>query len=82
MSVSGSSPQRRCFVHCSGVIEDLKPFTEKRWSKVLNSVQIWKDLVGFPADIARDFVQEFGSAALGLAAELAAEWLPTAMAIV
>ncbi|XP_072162941.1 LOW QUALITY PROTEIN: uncharacterized protein [Diadema setosum] len=66
MSVPGSSPDTdgRCFVHCSDVCEDLKPFTEKRWNTFLSSVKIWKDLVGCQADIARDFVQEFGSDAL------------------
>ena len=57
------SADNRCFVHCSNVCEDLKPFTEKRWKTFLKSVQVWKDLVGFQADIARDFVQEFGDRA-------------------
>lgn len=64
MSVARSLPDSKCFVHCSGVCEDLKPFTEKRWNTVLNSVTIWKNLVGYQADIARDFVQEVGSDAL------------------
>ena len=60
MSVPGSSRDRRCFVHCSDVCEDLKPFTEIRWNTFLNSVKIWRDLVGYQADIARNFVQKLG----------------------
>ena len=57
MSVSESSVGNRCILHCSSVSEVLKPFTEKRWNTFLNSVKVWKDLVGYQADIARDFVQ-------------------------
>ncbi len=52
------SSRNRCFAHCSSVSEDLKPFTSKRWNTFLSSVIIWKDLVGYQADIARAFLDE------------------------
>lgn len=59
-----NSSKNRCFAHCSSVSEDLKPFTTTRWNTFVSSVNIWKDLVGYQADIARAFLREVGPDAL------------------
>ncbi|XP_038063921.1 uncharacterized protein LOC119734467 [Patiria miniata] len=48
----------KCYAHLSHVFDDVKPITETSWRKFLESVQIWKDLSGNSAEIAKAFVAD------------------------
>ena len=50
----------RCYAHLPNVLGDIRPFKEATWSTYLRRVEIWKDLVGNQADIARCFVRDHG----------------------
>ena len=60
MADAKNSAKNTCFAHSFGVSGVIKPFTIKRWSTFLKSVDKWKDLVGYQADIARAFVRDHG----------------------
>lgn len=50
----------KCFAHISGISGDISPFRQDAWLKYLHSVNGWKDLGGNQAEIARNFIKEFG----------------------
>lgn len=50
----------KCFAHISGISGDIRPFQQDTWLKYLYSVHTWRDLDGNQAEIARNFVKEFG----------------------
>ena len=52
--------KNRCYAHVPGASGDIVPFTEKRWRTFLSAVDIWSDLVGNQADLARSFVRDHG----------------------
>ncbi|XP_071821662.1 uncharacterized protein [Apostichopus japonicus] len=55
-----SCSKNACFAHCYGVSGILKPFTVTTWNTLLKSVTLWKDLVGYQADIASEFLRVNG----------------------
>lgn len=60
-NVDQDSAVLRCICHDSSVSDDLvRKFTEDSWQTFLKSVGIWKDLVGIRAEIAKNFVAEYG----------------------
>ena len=49
--------QNKCFAHVPNVSGNIKPFTDKTWDTFLRGVNVWKDLVGHQAEIAKAFVR-------------------------
>ena len=46
------TPELTCLAHISNAVDEVKPFSETRWSSFLRSVNAWKELSGRAADIA------------------------------
>ena len=57
---SENSSKITCYANCPDVFEDIKPFTTTRWNTFLKSVDIWKDLVGNQANVAKAFLLDRG----------------------
>ena len=54
---SSIDEENRCINHFSAVADqDLKPFSEKTWRKVLSAAEIWSKTEGERGDIAQDFL--------------------------
>ena len=53
---SENSSKITSYAHCPDVFEDIKPSITTRWNVFLKSVDIWKDLVGNQANVAKAFL--------------------------
>ena len=60
-SSSDDESSLKCICHDTNVKEKtVKPFTVTRWASFLKSVGVWQGLIGSRADIAKDFIAQYG----------------------